>query len=300
MQSRSEKYSYNREQEEARSNRNKNLYSEVYNSDFYTEIAELENTNEVDLSKIKELLKNREEYQKARNYKEILGSRDEEKILDVMVDEEEEKVYDVNSIIERAKEERRETENYKKSTTEYDILKKLNLLSIEEKANDMLQTNKREEDKLRELIDTITMKKEEILEAEQNGSFDFLEDLRGETTVLKGNETYLKGDTTIIEDCGFKAKAEEVAGSLIKETLVGSMVYVDSKKDKTGKEKSIEEKIDSSFFTTSLGFSKNDFEDFDEFSKHSKSSIAVKLLLFIVVVLILGIGFYVFNTYINI
>lgn len=294
MQSRTEKYSYNIEQEDARSNKNKNLYSEVYNSDFYTEIAELENTNEVDLSKIKELLQNREEYQKAKNYKDILGSKDEDKILDVMVDEEEEKIYDVNSIMERAKEERRETENYKKSTTEYDILKKLNLISIEEKAKDMLQTNKREEEKLRELIDTITMKKEEILDAaDQGASSDFLDDLRGETTILKGNETYLKGDTTIIDD-------KPLDKSLIKDTLVGEMISVAPKKDSKKLEKTIEDKIDRSFFTSSLGLTKNDFEDFKDFSKHSKHSLIIKILLFFVVAIMLTIGFFVFNTYINI
>ena len=75
MQSRMEKNSRNHESEMARSDRNKRLYSEVYNPDSYTEVAELENTNEVDLSKIKELLKSREEYQKAKNYKEILGTK---------------------------------------------------------------------------------------------------------------------------------------------------------------------------------------------------------------------------------
>ncbi|MDD4036507.1 MAG: hypothetical protein PHS45_04220 [Bacilli bacterium] len=290
MQSRMDKYSYNREQEEARSNKNKNLYSEVYNADFYTEITDLENTNEVDLSKIKELLKNREEYQKAKNYRDILGTKEEEVIPDSMPVIEEEKVYDVNSILEKAKEERRETENYKKATTEYDILKKLNLLSIEEKANDMLQSNKREEEKLRELIDTITMKKEEILDADNSGELDFLEELRGETTVLKGNETYLKGDTTIIDDEIIKTK----------ETLIGELVVSAPKKDKKGNTKNFENKIDRSFFTSSLSLSKNDFEDLKDLDKHGKHSIVVKILLFILVAIALAIGFYVFNTYINV
>jgi len=282
-----DKYNYSKDSEEARSNKNKNLYSEVYNADFYTEIAELENTNEVDLSKIKEILKNREEYQKTKNYKDILGVKEEDQMIDLMVDEEENKDYDVNSILERAKEERRETENYKKSSTEYDILKKLNLLSIEEKANDMLQSNKREENKLRELIDTITMKKEEILDAEQNG-LDFLDELKGETMTLRGNDTYLQGNTTIIDD-----------DATLRDALIGEMVVVDRKKDKK-EDKTLENKIDKSFFTTSLSLSKNDFEDLKDINKSSANSVIIKILLFIVVVIILTIGVFVFNTYINI
>ena len=272
----------------ARSERNKRLYSEVYNSDSYTEIAELENTNEVDLSKIKELLKSREEYQKAKNYKEILGPK-EEPMLDVMVDVEEERVYDVNSIMARAKDARRETESYKRSTTEYDILKKLNLLSIEEKAKDMLQTNKREEDKLRELIDTITLKKEEILDTDQGAALDFLDDLRGETMVLKGNSTRMKGDTTVIDD-----------ELLMRETLVGEMIVASPQKTVTKKfEKIPESKVDS-FFTTSLNLNKNDFDDFDDFSKSGASTVVLKILLFIVTAIVLVIGFFVYNTYINV
>ena len=77
------------------------------------------------------------------------------------------------------------------------------------------------------------------------------------------------------------------------------MVVVDSKKEKNKKEETIENKIDKSFFTTSLSLSKKDFEDIKDINKSSASSIIIKILLFIVLVILLTIGYFVANTYIS-
>ena len=51
----------------SRSKRNKDLYSEIYTYGKYSNIegiASIDNANEVDITKVKEMLKNRENYQK--------------------------------------------------------------------------------------------------------------------------------------------------------------------------------------------------------------------------------------------
>lgn len=60
----------------SRSSRNKELYGEIYTGSKYSNIegiASIDNANEVDITKVKEMLKNRENYQKERQYRRITG-----------------------------------------------------------------------------------------------------------------------------------------------------------------------------------------------------------------------------------
>ena len=71
MTTRMEKYYHNNENITTRTSKNSNLYDEMYNNVKYTNvegIAKIEKTNEIDISKIKELIKEHEE-QKERDYR---------------------------------------------------------------------------------------------------------------------------------------------------------------------------------------------------------------------------------------
>ena len=74
MATRLEKYS---NKENSRSTRNKELYNNIYTYDKYSNIegiAEIEKANQVDITKVKELLESRENYNKQRQYRRLTES----------------------------------------------------------------------------------------------------------------------------------------------------------------------------------------------------------------------------------
>ena len=82
---------------EGRSARNQDIYKQLEELGTYTNIegvASIEGSNEIDISKIKEMLSNRENYQKQKRYKDLLNNEEKEEIVTKTV-EEEEKNYDI-------------------------------------------------------------------------------------------------------------------------------------------------------------------------------------------------------------
>ena len=114
---------------EGRSARNQDIYKQLEELGTYTNIegiASIEDSNEIDISKIKEMLSNRENYQKQKRYKDILNN--EEKVEVVKEDiVEEEKNYDIKDILSDALKNRNvmENDNHKIELSKYDIIKEL-------------------------------------------------------------------------------------------------------------------------------------------------------------------------------
>ena len=114
---------------EGRSARNQDIYKQLEELGTYTNIegiASIEDSNEIDISKIKEMLSNRENYQKQKRYKDILSN--EEKVEVVKEDiVEEEKNYDIKDILSDALKNRNvmENDNHKIELSKYDIIKEL-------------------------------------------------------------------------------------------------------------------------------------------------------------------------------
>lgn len=115
--------------EEGRSVRNQNIYKELEELGTYTNIegiANIEDSNEIDISKIKEMLKNRENYQKEKRYKDLL--KNEEQIDDVEESIEEiEKNYDIKDVLTDALKSRKITDNdnHKIELSKYEVIKEL-------------------------------------------------------------------------------------------------------------------------------------------------------------------------------
>ncbi len=151
MNSRMERYYKNNTN--LRSKRNKELYSDIYSSGKYTNIegiAEINNANEIDITKIKEMLQNRENYQKGREYRKLTTTKQEEKpvIKRRVTPSMTERDYDIRDILEKAKENKKPDDKERVlKNTQYDILKNLDLRKKEEKD---------EEEELKDLINTIT------------------------------------------------------------------------------------------------------------------------------------------------
>ena len=150
MSTRMEKYYKN--SANTRSARNKELYDDIYTDVKYTNIegvASITNANEIDITKIKEMLQNRENYQKQRQFRKITGEKEEEKQIPVTkVKPIEQRNYDIRDVLIKAKENKEpdDKERVLKSP-QIDVLKNLNIKPKKEEDT---------EEELKDLIHTIT------------------------------------------------------------------------------------------------------------------------------------------------
>lgn len=167
MASRMERYYKNDVVTTGRSDKNKSLYDQIQDLDGYTNIeavATIENNNEIDISRVKKMLNNRENYKKERELRGIL-KEEESKEEEIVVEPEEEKNYDINDVLRQLKKDNIEgQEAYRK--LDEDIENRLKDLSKKTKNYNTIQGSKEE--------------LEEIKEEDDVGLFD---DLKSDTVV---------------------------------------------------------------------------------------------------------------------
>lgn len=246
MVSRMEKYYSNSTDENKRSKKNINLYKDIYEYSEYSNIegiATIDKNNEVDITKVRNMLKNRENYKKQRQVKEIV-KEEKEPVISREFIKTEEKNYDIREILNNAR-EKKPIEDTPRSldNTNYNILKNL-------KMNNTYKDRNFDRDELKELIDTIT-----------------------NTSVLnKMNDNELGLNMFDFESTN---------GTVIKENDSIKHLLEQAKKYEENKNYTMPE-IDNSFYTSSMNFNKDDFEDAKGIMKQKKSKkILSKILLFI-------------------
>ena len=117
MTTRSERYRFEPDVSKSRVERNKELYEQIYASESYYQNddkpSNIERTNEIDIEKVKELLKGREIYRREMKMREINMSVPEKKTETIEDEKPEEKNYDINAYLNKASSERT-TEPYHK------------------------------------------------------------------------------------------------------------------------------------------------------------------------------------------
>lgn len=264
MQTRMEKYTEAHEEVGLRFKKNEDLYKTIsdeelnnYNVKTNATVIDDNGTN-IDVEHIKRILETR--YNSAPKRKSIVVPEDDQtKDLDVI----ETKEYDINLILQKAKEQ--ETADYDKNRfkkirdTQYDILKDLNLSDVKKETPE--EDKPVEKDELMSLINTITQKELENREKNSSDPLDLFPD-------LKGSE-----DTVVLE--GMKDELNEYISS-------AEMNIQDEKPKQT---ESNESSLDNSFYTTSTVFTQSDFDDFEDLKKEVKGN---KILLVIVTILIIA------------
>lgn len=159
----------------ARSTRNESLYKRIQDLETYSNIeavATISKTNEIDITKVKEMVQNRENYKKEKKYRSVLNLEEKEKMDEPVNDFfEKEKNYDIMDVLNKAKDNREDEDNKNRSlkNTHYDVLKELNL-----------RRNNYEdgEEELKDLINTITRKRD----VDDDG-LGLLDDLKSDTMV---------------------------------------------------------------------------------------------------------------------
>ena len=274
----------NRSTVRSRTEKNQNLYNDLGSLEKYTTFTDVSKIEAVELNAAKKNYRTREGYHQIKDYDiddyDIdIEKPKERKELDEFnfLYNDEHKTYDINKVLEEAKElrERDSLEKKRKLHNEkYNILE-----SSEEDLEKFKEETKlrhkpiENEEELEELIHTITSKelREEIDKAESNDNNSLLSDLMA-TNV---NEEVLKPIATKIED----KKIEEDTKKL------------DKVKEKT---MSLKDEIDKSFYTKSLDLSEEDFisDDEEEEIKPSKFIGFLKFLFSLILILAVGFGVY--------
>ena len=315
-----EKYENNSLDSMSRTKRNQ----DIYNVSDMSELSRIKtNTNvsviadaskEIDIEKIKKYIENMntdsEEHKKRISIQ--LPEEHEEQIKEKV-----EKDYDINSVLERARDKREtdyELERHRKlNSNGYDILKSIQIKeeSSEDKTEPIDELNTQEKT-IVELIQNI-----QNGNSQEKNKKDDTEDLFGElmgknenTIVMapidneeKNKENIKEALLNITEDL------ETIKESLNDETvdrqkISDELLSIDdsnkyeSEDEDADSDESEQEKIvaDKSFYTNSLSFNKTDFEGFEDLEKNQKKgNVFAKIAVTLIILLLLATIFLILN-----
>ena len=265
MKSRMDRYYNDDEQFVGRSKKNEQLYREKDYSVYSSNETIIDTNNEIDITKLKDIIKSREDYQRAKSYRNMLNDKKfDYDDIPYEVDDYEEKDYDINALLEKVKNEKEnkdgKDEVRKLRNTQYDILSNLD---IKRKSDVTPPSEEIKKEELQDLIDSITHKSEdkENINETEGDPFDLLSELKS-------------SDNTMVTDP--IDKIEEVKDQ--KETTQ----KIEPEKDNDD---------ETSFYSDSFTFSKKDFEGFKDLQKDVKSgNKLIKVLIFILVLIIIAMA----------
>ena len=206
MSSRMERYYKFNENSKKRSQKNQDLYRNIYDLGEYSNIegiAEIDKNNEVDITKIKKMLKNREEYSRQKEYRKLIPKSEQEEVkqTEEFTLEDDDRSYDITKILNKAKSENEEDNKYLRlDNTNYNILKELKIKN---------EVSEEDDENLKDMINTITNTSMLNKLGDKELSLKLLEDFEGETK-LKLNNT---NTTTTLDKsfytAGMKLKKED-------------------------------------------------------------------------------------------
>ena len=262
MASRMDRYYKSELVSSGRSSKNKSLYEQIKDLDSYSNIegvATIEKTNEIDISKVQEMIKNRENYKKQKQLRTILKEEVEEleKLEEV---EEITKNYDIRDLLSKVQDEPEE-KSRRLREDQYEALKSLNTRG----KTKSIEVEK-EEKELKDLLHTIAstkafkdIKEPNEYEEQDVGLFDDL-----------------KSDTIVGDAASIKKIIEEEKEKKIEDTNT---------------------EIDKSFYTSSFGFTQSDFEELKNMNNNIKkgNKFIIVLLVVLISLIVCGIAFFLLN-----
>lgn len=269
MKSRMEKYYNQNEEFVGRTVKNENLYREKDYSVYSSNETVIDTNNEIDITKLKNIIQSREDYQRTKSYRNMLNDKKFD-YDDIEVEEEsyEEKNYDINALLQKVKDEKDTIDEKDKMrklrNTQYDILSNLDIKS--KKTNPVDDLEQQKED-LKDLINSITNKNSKAnktIEEEDNDPLGLLADLHA-TSVIPTEDIANNPDIVPPQ----------------KDVEVNSVQVIEKKQDDD----------ESSFYSDSFTFSKRDFEELSDLNENVKSNnVLITILIIILVIIVLAIG----------
>ena len=313
METRTEKNASYVSMPRSRASRNEQLYKdinkmELQNYEVKSNATVLgDNRKSIDVDKIKSILDTH--YNDAPKRKTIAIETNEEEAPNPIF---ETKEYDINVVINKAKEQKHEEEKeesgYKLNNTQLDILKDLD---IEEEEPEDRAITKEKSKELESLLNTISINEQEIEKAKQKKNEseedipevqydeeepDTEEDLFASLLGTDDTQTIEMPQTELEKEIDdLKTEGIDLANLKTEEQkIVVEKEDIDkNKKEKIEKEPE-KESLDNSFFTKSNAIKKKDFEDYEELDEEEESSntfvkvfIILLLIVFIVGIIIL-------------
>lgn len=293
MQSRMDKYNASNTEYKSRTQRNKSLYEDVKNSalnefDVNSNVSVIDdNASSIDISKLGKILDEKyNDYAPKRRSIEVPAYEDEPIVNQPLVDTKE---YDINAILEKAKQGKNvdyNKERLKKvREAQYEILNNLDLEL--KKVEDAKRNNERkaEEDNLMNLINTITQLevnyKEEAKKRETQKDLELL-NLTDDFNTQEEPET-----STLIEEDLTKAQKEiHLVADSDKEEPINSH-----------EEKSVEEEKEEKVEKTlsKLNIDLSSYDDFSDISKQDTGTIIIKIVIFIIIIALVVGAVYILN-----
>ena len=304
MKSRMDRYrnsdSTNKE-EYSRSSRNQELYKNIGSNQKYTNFTDVSKIDAYSLNDAKKNYRTREGYKTIKEYTTVDKRPKAQKDLDefnYLYQDHENRVYDINSVLEQAKENRKNRdeleEKRKLKNTNYNILASLNKEELEKYRKDKVERNKPDEDDLRNLIDTITSKTLAGEISKETG-VDLLSDLMATNIMDKVDPKDYESDDNEKEDISKEISEEkEDKIELSREILdKESMKKLEEEKNKlSDPTDDLMKDLDKSFYTKSMDLSDKDFDFGDEYENDKKIPIIVKILLILILIAIVLVGVY--------
>lgn len=244
----------------SRANKNKYLYDDVNKKVGYEGIVDLTNLGKINLG------------ESTPTSDEIRQTR-VEKSKNTTDNVSEEKVYDINSVLEEAKKNRSATEEADKrrklQDMEYNILNDLNqkYLSKKEKMDQDL-----EKEGIRELIDTIT-------------SNNLLEGLQ------EANNNPVDDGKDLMSDLMATNAMTALSNEELQEEIAKEILVEEEKSEEIDMNKTISDsgKIVNSFYTRSMDLSEQDFEIRDEIKKENKAKRRIIILVVLIILIVIAI-----------
>ena len=304
MKSRMDRYrnsdSTNKE-EYSRSSRNQELYKNIGSNQKYTNFTDVSKIDAYSLNDAKKNYRTREGYKTIKEYTTVDKRPKAQKDLDefnYLYQDHENRVYDINSVLEHAKENRKNRdeleEKRKLKNTNYNILASLNKEELEKYRKGKVERNKPDEDDLRNLIDTITSKTLAGEISKETG-VDLLSDLMATNIMDKVDPKDYESDDNEKEDISKEISEEkEDKIELSREILdKESMKKLEEEKNKlSDPTDDLMKDLDKSFYTKSMDLSDKDFDFGDEYENDKKIPIIVKVLLILILIAIVLVGVY--------
>ena len=243
-----------------RSAKHQNMYNSISSSNYlnYEKLPVSSNVNEIDINTLKKIATNRDEYRKLKELEDTMVIK-RDKIIERKEEVKEEKIRDINELIEKARGEREKLMGVQEkiSNTHYNFLNSL-------EANEDYE--KLEQEKQKEL-DKLEMTRQYKFQTKRLNENPTIEQIMSDTAKLS---------LEILEDL----KPSD-------NTVVTKPVSEEEKRNYEIKEMNEKEEKDSDFYSNTYTFSKKDFFGDGELDGPKKSNVIWKVILVILTIVII-------------
>ena len=291
MESRMKRYDEEPTKKMSRSERNRELYEKL-DDNTYTTYTNVKEANAIVLDAASKNYRTREGYQKIKEYGDLIPQpKIKQKLEDLnnLYQGQENKIYDINSVIEEAKKnrvEKDELEDRRRLKNEnYNILTSIDEKKLEEFRANRNKVIRADQDEIKGLINTITTKAING-ELDKETSVNLLSDLMA-TQALDRVEAMGEDEQEVQTEEKVEQRQDILSESDLKLVEEKKEEFEATNQD-TNHNKVIFKDMDQSFYTRSMDLSDKDFDlkgvEDEDGVKHSHTGLKVFFILFLLAI----------------